>query len=714
MKYKTIFPLLFILLFMIVVYHRTFFSNSIFTWGDWGWYFQNTIRQWAYPPQIIIPSAFGGVDIGIAQYFPVRLLYSQLAGLMSFEYFDRIVFHIPSILLPAICGYILGLKVLKNRHGATIASLVFALNTYTIGTRTGHFTLGVAFSFAPLIIALFMESIEKRDLSKSIMTGLISFLSFSYEPRAFYITSLILGSYLLYYVFIIQFKLRLKELLKIILYSILPLIVLILLCLYGVIGLLLASKTISTQILNRSLFGVGYVSIQRAFTISTHPWTENIKLDRNYQYIIPYFWAVPVLAFLGLWIGRKDKTVLYFGLVALVGIFLVKQTNQPFAGVYPWLYEHIPGFNAFREPSKFYFLIITGYSILLGYLAKIIWSMRNRWKIPKSLLFLLPIYFVLLANAVPVYQEKMGKLATPRHVPNDYLILHDFLLKNYGSYRTLYVPETSRWGYWDNSIRKLSIKNYVLTEWTEYSSYDKEGLDYNYVDHAMGILEKNISNNLIDLHGVKYVIIPPEDKENEEIFIFNWGARNAYISRINRLPYLKPIDIGTKELLIYENSNYKPIIYWTKEPEKVDVVQEFGNIDSHRTYTTRFDLVIKNIPKGTSKLDINFSENYDSQWKLRVGDFSWLKSITKKNYALATISHISPIKTNYFEINPSEIITNHPEAVSAQNTDGTYNLNLILYYAPQAYVNIATTVSIASAFTIILLLIYLLLKHAKH
>ncbi len=51
---------------------------------------------------------------------------------------------------------------------------------------------------------------------------------------------------------------------------------------------------------------------------------------------------------------RKREYILFFALVALVGMLLGKQVSEPFPTLYNWLYETLPGFNAFREASKFY------------------------------------------------------------------------------------------------------------------------------------------------------------------------------------------------------------------------------------------------------------------------------------------------------------------------------------------------------------------------
>ncbi|MDP2946956.1 MAG: hypothetical protein Q8N88_02480, partial [Nanoarchaeota archaeon] len=41
----------------------------------------------------------------------------------------------------------------------------------------------------------------------------------------------------------------------------------------------------------------------------------------------------------------------------------------------------------------------------------------------------------------------------------------------------------------------------------------------------------------------------------------HYGEKESFINELDKLPYLKKIDIGTKELVVYENKNYRPHIY---------------------------------------------------------------------------------------------------------------------------------------------------------
>ena len=61
------------------------------------------------------------------------------------------------------------------------------------------------------------------------------------------------------------------------------------------------------------------------------------------------------------------KQIRFFLILSLLGVFLAKGSNEPFGQIYIWLFEHIPGFVMFRDPTKWYMLIAVSYSVLIPY-----------------------------------------------------------------------------------------------------------------------------------------------------------------------------------------------------------------------------------------------------------------------------------------------------------------------------------------------------------
>jgi hypothetical protein len=79
-------------------------------------------------------------------------------------------------------------------------------------------------------------------------------------------------------------------------------------------------------------------------------------------------------------------------------------------------------------------------------------------------------------------------------------------------------------------------------------------------------LELKYFDFFLKIGSVKYTIVPLEDIQNEDNFFVNYGGkedsniRQWYIDQLDTIPWLKRIDIGTKDLAVYENEGYKPYI----------------------------------------------------------------------------------------------------------------------------------------------------------
>ncbi|GIW59899.1 MAG: hypothetical protein KatS3mg087_0965 [Patescibacteria group bacterium] len=113
-------------------------------------------------------------------------------------------------------------------------------------------------------------------------------------------------------------------------------------------------------------FAVEYFSFTRfahAFSWSHPNYPQNIFGKVNE--IHPATLVFPLIAFLAIRL-RPQKLVIYFSLVAILASFLAKGTNEPFGQVYAWLFTALPGFNLFRDSTKFYVLISLAYAYLIS------------------------------------------------------------------------------------------------------------------------------------------------------------------------------------------------------------------------------------------------------------------------------------------------------------------------------------------------------------
>lgn len=79
-------------------------------------------------------------------------------------------------------------------------------------------------------------------------------------------------------------------------------------------------------------------------------------------------YALTITALAATILKPRHRHVVYFTLLGLLGVFLSKGANPPFGGFYRFLYDHLPGFAAFREPyARFTGIQVLSFSLLLGY-----------------------------------------------------------------------------------------------------------------------------------------------------------------------------------------------------------------------------------------------------------------------------------------------------------------------------------------------------------
>ena len=672
--------LLVALFISVLVYNKWFFSTSIFGWGDWGYLFSETVKEWATLPSAWIEAGLGYIDIGLSMYVPVRLFYGLLAHLMDFNYFDRLVFLFPSVVVPAIGSFLLVKKVTKNNFAALVGSFVYTFNTYMILLNTGHFTLSVAFGVGIFVFLLYQKTLETKKYFWAVLTGLVAFLEFSYEARAFYLTSWIL---LLYFVYslLIQQRFQIRSIARNLLFSIIPLVITVLLSSFWLISLFINSSSFNGIVAGRQLYGEGHFQILRAMTMFHPFWSGNHNLIwGDPQKILWWFWIIPFIAFSGYWFSKKDKQASFWAIITLLGIFLTKFTSQPFTGIYLWLYQYLPGFNAFRESSKFNYYIDLGYAVLIGLFVSFI----IKSKISKfiKLILVMGISSLFLINTGSVFTGELARLLTPRHIPQDYIVLKNFLQKQPNFFRTLYFPRISRWGYWDSNHPNVGVLELVISDWKDLNNYKKTGLEYSDFEELAEIFKKDFSPELINKASIKYIIVPLLDLENEEMFIYYSDiSREKTIEFLDKQYFLRKIDIGTKELIVYENDYYRTRIYLDN---KTDVTVS-------KISSTQFDLTFNSKDKNAK---LFFSEAYHPGWKIRIGGFSWWKSLIEKNYYLNDQYHIrDKYGLNQFDV-----------------TEVSDDLKMTLYFAPQTWVNVGSIISFS---TLVVSLSWLLILWRK-
>ena len=713
-KYKY---LIFILLISLTVYFK-WLSFSIFAYSDYSFRFANSLIE---IPGFGIWSSFGVGSVNLLLWRlagPNNLLFG-LFGFLGFDsnIADKFIILWPWVILSGVSSYFLVRKITKSEIGGLVGSFVFAFSTYFLASnRAGHLLLSTASVFAVLSLLFFIKSLEEKKRYLVILTAFFLFFTGANDFRVLYMIIWLLFFYTLYYLIIINKFSNYKEILKNILIAFSPIIIIFLLNIFWIIASLKVGTLVDNPTLNRSLFGNSFFDITKAITLF-HPFWTGGKIDWFIVQKIPfYFWLIPIFALLGLILNRKNKKVLFFGLISLLGIFLSKQISEPFGSAYKWLFEDFPGFNAFREASKFYFIVTLGYSVLIG--AFIAWLWRNwnkqKWQIYSKYFLTFLISIILLWNAKPIVTGEIESMFVPRHVHSDYLIFKGFVLGQEGSFRNFWVPIKSKWNFTTNKKREISHVSIIGNEWKGFIS---GGEKYNQlaVDRRnMEIFKIKNANELFDSTSIKYVIVPINDFANDADPFYWYGRsenpsiRDWYINELDKINFLEKIDIGTEELVVYENKDFRPHIYATQEKETVYREIPYEKVKFEQKNPTEYKVLLKNISQPAY---LNFSESYHPDWKVRAGKFNWFNVLLDKNYFLPDKYHFkNNAKLNSFLINPEYIKQNFSKEYYKENPDGSIDVELTLYFKPQSYFYLGLFIS---GTTFLACLVYLGYDHYK-
>lgn len=703
MKKKIIILLLspFTLIFIAGFTYYRWISFYTFTSGDW-WYFPKESMLHFLPPSTWYSLfGLGAVDITLWRLPVINLPFYLFAVFgLGQEVAEKFVIFWPSIIVGNLSIYFLSKRIFKSKVACIISSIVFNYNTYFLATT--HVLLYSAGSFALLSFLFFIKSIESRKLKYGLLVGLTLSLATYYDMRATYIIILV---YIVYFFFqlITNNKPFFKYLSNTLPNIITAVFTLFLLNIFWILPLLNTRSLLGNIVLSRNLFGNTFLNLFYTLTLHHPIWTGERSIPFSTQNIYIHFWLIPFFAFLGLLLNRRNKNILFFGLVAILGILLTKQVAVPFTTIYQFLFNNLPGFGAFREASKFFLLIAIGYAILIGSLVD--WLLNNFYYTKRQILstrfIIIIILFIFLSNIIPFINGKISTIFVPRKIHKDYIVLNDYIAKQPQYFRTLWMPIFTRWGANSEYHPTLSIID-LLPVWEQFMIDIKDSKKLKTGGSALAIMQKKYSNNLVDLTSIKYLIIPLHEEESEDFFPDYGIDRNKYISSLNNIKYLKKVNLNTEQLIIYENSNFVDLFHLSYNPIKIKV-NKLENIPVNYTIVSQseYNITLNDI---TKPVYLNFSENYHTDWKLKPGEFNWFYAMFDDKYFLPDKYHLkNSVNFNSFYIEPEIICA--VDDVCTRNINGSYNINFTIFFRAQSYLYFGL---IISSITFISILVYLL------
>jgi len=565
---------------LAIVYHR-WFSLRPLSAGDWSFHFPEEIAHF-----FMLPSAwrveFGG-GLGGSGVFLTGLhtYFLATARLLPWIISERIFWYIPFLLVGTFSSIYLVKTVLPNLTLWWFTPIIFLTNTYILLiTDGGQMGIAMAYAIAPLVLAQFIKLFEKQTVYRGILTGLLLSVMILFDPRIAYV--LMIGVLVKpAFIFAIPFILS------------------------GFIHAFWILPLVAFRVNPMESMGVAYNSIAavRFFSFADfshalsllHPnWPEN--LFGKIYFLQPEFLVIPVIAFAAIlmikdqrlkikeqnsFINHHSSFIKYFAFLALVGVFLAKGANDPGGAIYLWLFAYVPGFNVFRDPTKFYLLIAIAYSILIPVALERI----GKKKTVVGIIFILFWLFTIRQSVT----GQLGGTFVSHTVPQEYEILKDVINKP-EYFRTFWVPGVQRYGF--SSYMHPAIDAATILNTSSPSA-------------MLAWLDSDVGIQQLKRWSVKYVILPYDSQG--EIFLddrkYSESKRDVFKKALDE--HL-PMQNITPKISVYEMAEYKDHL-WLE-----DVA---ARLAWKMTFPTSYTISISDLNNPTQLI---FSESYDPYWQLTI------------------------------------------------------------------------------------------------
>lgn len=437
-----------IIFILFLVYTSWFDISKTLASGDWPYLFKETIQSFSFSPDPFF--------LWLGPYYQITSKVFVQYLHIPWELTEKIWWFWMFLVISFFSSWYLARVVLKKSNFHFLSIVIFMSNTY-IFMIVGGGQLGVplAYAFAPAVLGSFIKLTQVSQFQinfRFIKFAFLFAMQFMFDPRIAYIMIL---AFFLYFSFFLFLKREYKTKIFLVLaYAFSSgIIVFILNSSWIILRFLSQSANFFIDSSSGSLDSLNFFSFglfSNTFSLLHPNWPENIF--GKVGFMKPEFILIPILAYSGLLFLKnnmqknaelyieKRRIIFFFATLGLMGAFLAKGTKEPFPQFFAFLFTYFPGFSLFRDPTKFYILIILAYSILIPFsLEKIV----NKIPLPKhqasNIVFIL---FILLWGFL-IRQSLLGELGgtfRSRSVPLEYISLKNFLIEDSQYSPILWMP----------------------------------------------------------------------------------------------------------------------------------------------------------------------------------------------------------------------------------------------------------------------------------
>lgn len=404
---------------------------------------------------------------------------------------------------------------------------------------------------------------------------------------------------------------------------------------------------------------------------------------------------------------KSNYVLLTFLTIFFISIFLAKGQEPPFGGIFLFLYEHVPFFTVFRSSDhRFGFPAVLSLALALLIVTK---SIKNKKSFALILIGITIVQnFIFFTGDLLIgqnlenkYIDRVVSIPTPYQELSNYLNAQNdtfYILPNpsltYGTFK--YDQNDKHIG--QDMLPKLINKPFADVPVVSGMSMQTGRVLYTSVQQDLP--------EMLTLLPIKY-ILERKDVECDQCMVFS----EAKILESSEKEYENSL------FTLYKLKNYTPLIFSN------------SNITYRKINPVRYEIELKNVKEDTA---LYFMESYNSNWKAYALPYEEVncdqpKSINenttecKMQTNLITFSDLkitsnTEIKTRIFpqnlthinawSISPEIIARNKASNLYQKNADGTYNLKIAIFYAPQSQYIYSIFISLISVLVSVIVLFY--------
>jgi tetratricopeptide (TPR) repeat protein len=338
-------------------------STNPLSAGDWHWPDNPVLANYSPWPSVWDSSlGLGGENRFSAAFrFPIYAIAGLFAVLgAGWTVTEKLLYFVPFAVLLPVGGWLLAREIMGRTKWALLTPVLLLGSTYFMLESDGEVPLALGEIVSFFVLIAFLKTVRRFSFRWALFTGLLLSVVALYDVRPAYLCVLLMA---MYFVIVSVAERNWQSFLRRTALGAVAGAVFLGLQAFWLVPLLTYHGGVGLPIpqapnFNVLTLGHGITGVDAFWTGSTPAQLVQAPLNPAYM-ILPLLALTPVLA------RRMRPEVLWLVVAALLFAFFAKTDNAPLGGVYDWMYIHVPGWKLFREGSKFLYIVMLAYAILI-------------------------------------------------------------------------------------------------------------------------------------------------------------------------------------------------------------------------------------------------------------------------------------------------------------------------------------------------------------